>query len=301
MGDSDSMRRGVGGAVGGLALLLLLSLFPGPLHPLPLLAQDPAAEYEALLGKCVKKDGIDYAALAAGRAPLDAFVRSLETADPGATGPDRIAFWINAYNALTLQQVLDTRTNSVMDEKGFFDGRTWMVAGREVTLDGIEKGILRDLKEPLVPFALHRAARSCPPLSGRLYGGKDLSETLTQQARAYLADEKQNRFSEARLSAELSMIFLWYREEFEARHEGTAAPLQFFLADYMPRETIARSLRKGVWRLTFKPCDWTLDEVGGGRRGGAHPVWTVLYGIAALALLLLGFRAFKTLLWRRRG
>ncbi len=301
-GGSAALRVGTG-TLCGLALLLFVSLLPGPLHPAPLLAA-PGDDYAFLLAKSVKEDGVDYKELAAGRAALDAYVRSLATAEPGATDPDRIAFWINAYDALTLQQVLDTKPKSgeysVRDVKGFFDGRTWTVAGREVTLDGIEKGILREFKEPLVHFALHRGSRSSPPLAAVLYRSRDLPEALAQQARAYLDDKEQNVFEYAQLRAELSMIFFWHREDFEAGRKGDVPPLQLFLADHMPREKeeVARSLRKTAWRISFRPYDWSLDEAGGRRPVPVHPVWIALYAIAATALLLFGFRAFRMLVRR---
>jgi len=283
------MRR-VAGAAGALAVLLVLSLLPGPLHPQPLLAA-PADDYAFLLAKSVKEDGVDYKELAAGRAALDAYVRSLEAAEPGATDA---AFWINAFNALVLQQVLDTKPASV---KGLFDARAWKVAGREVTLDRIENEILAGFEEPLVHLALHRAARSGPPLAAVPYKGEDLAQALAQQARAYLGDKERNVFEYAQLRAELSMIFHWHREEFERGREG-AAPLQLFLADHVEKEEVARSLRKTAWRISFKPYDWSLDEAGGPKRAPGHPAWIALYAIAVLALLFLGFRTFRMLLRR---
>jgi hypothetical protein len=277
----------------GLTLLLVLPLSA------PLRAADPAADYAGLLAKSVKEDGIDYKQLAGGRAALDAFVRSLETANPGTNDPDRMAFWINAYNALTLQQVLDTKPESVRDVKGFFDRRKWKVAGREVTLDDIEGGLRQDFREPLVHFALNCASRSCPPLAAVPYRGSDLADALARQARAYLADGEQNRFDPEKKTAELSMIFRWYRGDFEAGRKGEVPPLQLFLADFVP-EDLARSLRTTKWRTSFKSYDWSLNEAGGRKRGGVPPIWIGVYAVATAVLVLFGLHAFKMLLWRRR-
>lgn len=235
---------------------------------------------------------MDYAELAAGRAALDVYVRWLGTADPGATDADRIAFWINAHNALVLRQVLDARPESA---RGLGDGRVWKVAGRDVTLKGIEE-VLQEFGEPLVPFALYRAAKCAPPLAPVPYEGKDLQAALAHQARAYVGDEKQNRFEYAQLRAELSMLFHWHREAFEAGRKGDVPPLQLFLADHLPagKDAVARSLRKTRWDISFRPFDWALDDVPAQRR--THPAWLLLYGVAALALLFLGFRTFRMLL-----
>jgi hypothetical protein len=263
--------------------LLAFSLLAGPL------LAAPADDYGLLLAKSVRDDGIDYAELAAGRAALDAYVRSLADADPGATDPQRIAFWINAHNALVLQQVLDTGRRSPKDVDGFLDKRTWRVAGRDVTLGRIGGEILAGFSRPVAVFGLCNGSRSSPPLSAVLYRAEDLDAALAQQARAYLADEEQNVFDYAQLRAELSMLFLWHRDEF-----GEGAAFQARVADLLPAEkpfdAVARSLRTTPWRVSFKPWDWSLGEAGAAKRG-VHPAWIAVYAVAALGLLFLGFRA----------
>jgi hypothetical protein len=255
------------------------------LLPAPALAA-PADEYAVLLARSVRDDGIDYRELAEGRAALDAYVRWLETADPGVAPADRAAFWINAHNALVLRHLLDTRPPLVdLAEAGRVAAK---VAGQATTVDSLAT-LARESLGPLARFALYRGTRSCPPLPAVLYRGADLAEALEQQARAYLSDEEENRFAYAQLEAELSALLLWHREEFE--------PLQSFLADHLPRgmEEIARSLRKTEWRISFRPYDRSLAEAGGGEER-PHPLWLALYAAVAAALLFLGARAFRGLL-----
>jgi hypothetical protein len=272
------MRGARGAALAGIAALLVLSQ--------PLRAADPAADYAFLLAKSVKDGGVDYGELASGRAALDAYVRWLATADPGATDALRMAFWINAYNALTLLHVLDAK-----DEP-----RASKVAGRDVTPSGIEE-ILLGFGEPLVLFALYRASRSSPPLSAVPYEGRDLPSALAQQTRSFLGDPEKNLFEYAQLRAELSMLLLWHSKELEAGRQGEVPPLQLFLADHLPAEqdVIARSLRTTAWRISFRPWDKSLDDAGADPHG-AHPAWTVVYSAVAALLLFFGFRAFRALL-----
>lgn len=274
-------------------------LLPLLLLPSAILA-GPREDYAALLKAAVKSDGVDYVALSRGRSALDAWVRSLEDVDPGAIEAQRVAFWINAYNGLTLQQVLDTKQGaadySVRDVAGFWTKRTWKVAGREVTLDGIEKEILlEEYGEPRIHFAINCASRSCPPLRGELYAAGTLDEVLNRQTRAYLADRNENRFDDSERRAELSKIFSWYRSEFE--------PLQEFLAQHAPSEALERSLREHRWRFSFLDYDWSLNESGkprAERKRGIHPLWLTAYLLATLGLMLYGFHAFKLLFWRFR-
>jgi len=260
-------------------LLLLLAL--------PLRA-DPADDYAVLLAQAVKEDGVDYAELARGRDALDRFVASLATAAPGAAPANRAAFWINAHNAFVLRLVLDTGPSEV--DRAVFFGPKWKGALRDATLDEMA-GFARDAGGPLVRFALYQAARSSPPLSAVPYRGADLTEALEQQARAFLADGSKNRFAYAQLEAEISMLFHWYREDFE--------PLQAFLADHMPadKQEIARSLRTAAWRISHKPWDWSLDEAGA-RKTTGKPVWLAIYALVVAGLVFLGVRAFRGLLRR---
>jgi hypothetical protein len=265
---------------GGAGAALLAGLFAAPV------LAAPADEYAVLLARSVRDDGVDYRELAEGRAALDAYVRWLESADPGVAPAHRAAFWINAHNALVLRHLLDTRPPLVdLAEVGRVAAK---VGGQATTVDSLAT-LARESAGPLTRFALYRGTRSCPPLPAVLYRGADLAEALEQQARGYLSDEEENRFAYAQLEAELSTLFLWHRDEFD--------PLQPFLADHLPgdMEEIARSLRRTEWRISFRPYDRSLAEAGGGPRR-PHPVWLALYAVAAAALLLLGVRAVRGLL-----
>ncbi|MHC4222388.1 MAG: glycosyltransferase, partial [Planctomycetota bacterium] len=269
------------------------------------LAASPEEDYAALLGKVVKRGGVDYATLKKGRKALDAYVESIEKALPRKPG---ISFWINAYNALTLQQVLDTRpamgSYSVKEVSGFWTKRRWTVAGRKVTLDGIEHKILRkEFREPRIHFAVNCASRSCPPLRAELYVEKTLDRVLTESTRAYMADKEQNRFDLRSRKAEISMLFKWFRGDFERGRKGAVPALQLFLAKYLSDETLAHSLRTTRWSIRFLDYDWSLNDPAAAQkkaRGLVHPLFLLLYGLAVLGLLTYGFHAFKLLWWRRR-
>ncbi len=302
---------------GAVALLVALFVFAAPVRAEPdksktktkTKAKTPAAvaSYSKLLAKVVKNDGVDYPDLRKRRQALDAYVSWLAKADPGKTRAHQIAFWINAYNACTLQQVLDTKKPgqdkySVMSVKGFWKKRKWTVAGRSINLDSMEKDrLLKAFREPRVHFAVNCASESCPALINQLYQADTLDVVLTQQTRAYLANTGENEFNRKRRRAKLSEIFSWYRGDFAK--DGKLEP---FLAKYAPSETLARLLRKEPWRIRFQRYSWALNQAGrkstkkGSSSGWWRIVWLVPYLLATLGLLLYGLHAFKMLRWRTR-
>ncbi len=276
----------------------------------PLLATE--SDYASLLRAVVRTDGVDYAQFAkddgALRKKLDAHVKWLEKAKPGKTDADKIAFWINAYNALTLHRVLETHTGksdySVHKVKGFWDDRKWTVAGRKLSLNEVEHGVLRrEFSEPRIHFAVNCASRSCPPLIEEPYAGKTLDVVLTRQTRAYLADAQQNSFDEARERASISRIFKWYSEDFRADKAGSYPPLQNFLARYAPRNRLRASLTGSSWRISYREYDWSLNQSGvkpaKEKRKSGGWILLVVYFLATGALLLYGLHAYKMLRWRK--
>ena len=275
-------------------------------------AADPVKDYDALLRKVVKKDGVDYTTLRKERKALDVYVASLAKAKPGASEADQIAFWINAYNALTLQQVLDTRSKgdkkfSVRTSvKDFWTKRKWKVAGQSLTLDGIEKGILlKKYSDARVHFAVNCASRSCPPLRGGLWKGDTLDINLRAATFAFLADKSENTFDVPRQRARISKLFEWYRSDFERGFGGKVPKLQQFLSEYAATKELKKALLAGRWRISFSPYDWSLNEAGAAKSGaapiggGINWIWLAIYVLATGGLLAYGFHAYKVLRWRR--
>jgi len=265
---------------------------------LALLLSATPADYEAVLKAAVRTDGVDYAALRGERERLLRWAKWLEEADPGATDAEKLAFWINAYNGLTLVRVLETIPEQgpyrVIDVKEFWKGRTFRAARRKVTLDDIEHAILRkEWKEPRIHFAINCASRSCPPLLATPYAAASLDRALDAQARAYLADASQNTFDPKARRARVSQLFEWFRGDF--------GDLPRFLARYAP-EAAAKSLAEERWTIEFRPYDWSLNEAGRPRhaKGSLEGLLLPLFLLAALCLVGYGVHAILLLRARRR-
>ncbi len=238
----------------------------------------------AVLEAHVSEGRIDYAALGANPARLDAYVAEL--AAPTSAGFDawsadqRLAYWLNAYNALVLATVvehypIEGRTlvglafpkGSIWQIKGVWKKIEHRVAGgREVTLDEIENAIIRKrFDEPRIHFALVCASLGCPDLTAEPFRADRLEQQLEERTRAFLTDlDKGVGLDGNRVY--VSKIFKWFDEDFESfagmdpcfaglkrRHAG---PLSF-IARYRPD---VATLDCDQVRLDYLDYDWNLND-----------------------------------------
>ena len=174
---------------------------------------------------------VDYASLKRNRGTLDAVVNMLGrvTQDELAhwTPEHQIAYWINAYNAFTLQAIVDhypiqnhwfslftfTPRNSIKQIDGVWTELRWRAAGADMTLDDIEHETLRvKYDEPRIHFAVNCASVSCPPLRREPYVADRLERQLILATRDYLASDLGLQVDGSRLR--VSSIFKWYGQDF---------------------------------------------------------------------------------------
>lgn len=182
------------------------------------------AALTAILKKHVNNVGmVDYKALQADRAGLDAYLKTTaavaEKDFKSWAENDQIAFLTNVYNAETLQYIIDNYPVKSIKKLGPFLGNSWDeknvdLFGGKSTLNKVEHSMLRkDYDEPRLHFALVCAAKSCPPLRTEAYTGAKLDSQLTDQAKVFLAESAKNRVEGDTLY--LSMIFKWYGDDFK--------------------------------------------------------------------------------------
>lgn len=248
-----------------LPTFLASAVAAGALAAPPAGAKGPApfdhGAFEKILQTHVRGDRVDYAALRDGdRAAFRAYLDALAHATPAMlpAEADRIAFWINAYNAFTIEGVLaNYPLASVRDVSGFWSKTKYRALGRDLTLDAIEHEILRkDYREPRVHFALVCASRSCPRLQPFAFTAKELDGQLDRAARAFLADPTRNRFDRPEREMHLSKIFDWYGGDFAKwRGPGYKAFVAAHVAPPIPAEELGR------WDVEFLDYDWGLNDV----------------------------------------
>ena len=227
-----------------------------------------AERWSAVLERHVRDGGVDYAGVAAERPHLDAYLRQIADAEAAEwSSRDRLAFYVNAYNAVTIYWVLDGYPNiaSVRDVDGFFNRREYRVAGRAMTLDEIEQEALA-LGDPRVHFAVVCASEGCPSLRNELYDADRLELQLADQTQAFLADSAKGlRFDEEAQKLWLSSIFKWYAQDFTGgtKLDGLIArgKLLLWLDSRLPK-AVASKIRSSQPSVSFLDYDWRLNDRG---------------------------------------
>ena len=238
--------------------VLLFALFAAaPASPAAPAGGNWQKTYGELLTKYAGPKGVRYAAWKGNAADVTALNSVTEgiAADklPGGR-EEKLAFYINAYNAWTLKGVLDAYPiKSVRDVAplfGFFTRSAITVAGEKMSLNKLEKEtIIPTFKEPRVHFALNCASRSCPPLRAEPFAGGSLGTQLDEQATGYVSGNPLGVKVQGKDAAELSQIFEWYAKDF-APSGGAVAFINRYRKEKLP---------EGV-KVSFQKYDWSLNE-----------------------------------------
>jgi hypothetical protein len=229
---------------------------------------------------------VDYAGLKANRDKLDRFGQAMASLDrkefDSWTDDQKIAFWINAYNALTLQVIIDHYPiepswlgslrfpdNSIRQISGVWDEITFPVMGKEMTLDQIEHDTLRaDFDEARIHMALVCAAMGCPPLRNEAYTGPNLDGQLDDQSRRFLRNPKKFRIDQPNAVVYLSSIFSWFGEDFIPEYgiaepfgdfSRTEAAVLHFVSLYVPKKE-KEYVKAGNYSVDYLDYDWSLNE-----------------------------------------
>jgi len=243
--------------------------------------------YRALLSERVNATGlVDYRGLRANRQDLDRYVLSIAGLDPNAyeawDDAKKIAFWINAYNALTLKAIVDNYPikkgglisslrfpeSSIRQIPGVWDEIRHPIMGEPMTLDQIEHEVLRkQFDEPRIHMVLVCAAMGCPPLRNEPYTGDRLDAQLTDQARRLFSDSRKFRIDRKSETVYLSSIFKWFgadfarkysTDEFQQASAGLRPVLNFAARHVTPAD--AEYLKTQRYTVAYLDYDWSLNE-----------------------------------------
>ncbi len=219
-------------------------------------------EFDRLLKNYVNDRGlVNYTAwkqTAADLSALDGYLNQFAPKPENpATGNEKAASLVNAYNAFVLRWILSNYpTESIQQLKDSFTAKRNEVGGRKVSLDNIEHGTLR----PLIGYRAHAvlvcAARSCPPLQRFAYAADNFDEQDDRAYRAWLAREDLNKFLPGEKRVEISNIFKWFKKDF-----ARAGGIPKIVGRYAP-QPVREFAASGNYEIKYLPYNWGLNDQG---------------------------------------
>lgn len=224
--------------------------------------------WNSLLKRYVDADGyVDYTAWhnsRADRASLQQYIGSLSSVDPQARASreGKLAFWINAYNAVTVEGILrEYPTTSIRNHTAKVLGyNIWKdlqlyVGGRAWSLDAMEHQVLRKMSEPRIHFAIVCASVGCPRLLNEAFVPQRVNEQLELNAKDFFSRPQNFRYVAAQKTVHISSILQWFGSDFGA---SQAAQLKT-ISRWVPQG--ARSaVASGRLRVAFNDYNWDLND-----------------------------------------
>jgi hypothetical protein len=238
------------------------------------------AGWDALVKKHVrwlpdqKQSRVDYDGFKADRPALKKVLDAMSAVPPAEferwSREQQMAFLVNAYNAFTVELIL-TRwpdLKSIKDLGSLLQSpwkkKFFVLLGEERHLDWIEHDQLRPrYKDPRVHAAVNCASIGCPALRNEAFVAPKLEAQFDDGMVRFMADRTRNRVAAGKL--EVSMIFKWFREDFEQGWLGLRK-LEDAFARYAAQLTDQpdeqRKLRERALSPSFLDYDWSLNAVG---------------------------------------
>jgi hypothetical protein len=227
--------------------------------------------FDQLLRAHVVNGMVDYDAFA--KAPEFArYLSVLNATDPARLARDeQLAFWINAYNAYTIQLINKhserqsirniNKSAGFVKAYGPWKEKLAMVGGKAYGLDEIEQDIIRPTyREPRIHFALVCAAMGCPPLRGEAFIASRLEAQLEDQGREFVTRQPtKNRVDVATRTVYLSPVFIGFRDYIKD-FGGSEAAVGKYIARFYPEGAEKQLLLSGAFKAKETNYDWTLNS-----------------------------------------
>ncbi|MEM6676395.1 MAG: DUF547 domain-containing protein [Pseudomonadota bacterium] len=203
---------------------------------------------------------LDYAGARADRSALQGYIKAMQAVTPSALSPDAaMAYWINVYNAVTIDLVVEAYpVDSIREVRGgLFNTGPWgdeifRVDGHDLSLDDIEHGILRPVwRDARIHYAVNCASIGCPDLASKPYTSGALEQMLEAGARRYVNHPRGATGTPDGLV--VSSIYDWFEEDFEDE-QGVIR----HLAAYATGETAAAVA--AATEIEDYRYDWALND-----------------------------------------
>ena len=218
-------------------------------------------EWDVLVKKHVSKNGmVDYQGFLKDKKQLQVYLDKISANKPTSklSKNEKMAFWINAYNAFTVKLILDHYPiNSIKDiKKGIpFVNSVWDITfipmGKEkIDLNYIEHSILRkEFKDPRIHAAINCASFSCPLLRNEAYYASRLDEQLNDAMRKFVNDTQRNQLDKSNIK--ISKIFSWFAGDFKLNGSS--------VVDYLNK--YAKKRVQPNAKIDFLEYQWELNDV----------------------------------------
>ena len=223
--------------------------------------------FDLLLKKYVNDDGeVNYSALKAStsdRQALQQYLNLLSTADLNqqASRNGKLAYWINAYNAITLEGILAVYpTSSIRNHTKKLGYNIWtdlklIVGDSQINLEDIEHKVLRKMNEPRIHFAIVCASTGCPRLLNQAYTAGQLENQLTINTTDFFSRSRNLKFDRSRNQLQLSSIIKWFGSDFGSDQNAQISKI----LPYFP-DSVQTAVQRGGYRISYQDYDWSLNE-----------------------------------------
>ncbi|MCG9599034.1 DUF547 domain-containing protein [Vibrio sp. Isolate25] len=189
-----------------------------------------------------------------GKQQLNRYLTQLSRINPlQLNKAEQYAYWVNLYNALTIQLVLDAYPiTSITKLGGFFSFGPWddevvTINGKALTLNDIEHRILRPIwNDPRTHYAVNCASLGCPNLQSQAFTAENTEMLLERAAETFINSNKGVLIENGKI--QLSSIYDWFSDDF-----GNKQQLVQHLAKYRPELSDLNSKFSYAY-------DWSLNE-----------------------------------------
>ncbi len=202
---------------------------------------------------------IDFAGLAGDQADLDEVVKFIATVGPISsparfpTPSSRLAYYIDAYNALAMHGVLEVGIPERFGWLGrvrFFYLQKFTIGGRTISLYSLENDIIRPIGDPRVHFALNCMTVSCPKLPRTAFTADGLDRKLNAAAYEFINDDRNVHVDRKSKEARISAIFRFYAKDFLLKSPSVIGYINRFRAEKVPEN----------YKAVFADYDWTIND-----------------------------------------
>ena len=209
------------------------------------------SEWTKILQLHVSESGkVNYKEFNSNRESLENYLNNLANHAPNKnwSNAETKAYWINAYNAYTIQLILDNYPlKSIKDLNDPWDQTFFKINGKMMSLNTIEHKILRPMGDPRIHFAIVCASESCPKLLNYAYEPETLNDQLDEAAREFINDEAKNSITASKIT--ISKLFKWFKSDFP-KGDAFISYLNTFSILKINPET----------KINYQNYNWSLNE-----------------------------------------